>query len=99
MATVIRRNEKWQARVTRTGPATRAESFQNRSDAFRWVRKIERDDDRGALACDPAALDRTTVVDLLLRYRAGSVCLNSFRAVAKWIPALVRLPSGSMTAH
>ena len=31
--------------------------------------------------------------------RAGSVCLNSFWAVAKWIPALVRLPSGLMTAH
>ena len=35
----------------------------------------------------------------LLKNRAGSVCLNSFRAVAKWIPASVRLPSGLMTAH
>jgi hypothetical protein len=31
--------------------------------------------------------------------RGGSVYLNSFWAVAKWIPASVRLPSGLMTAH
>lgn len=31
--------------------------------------------------------------------RAGSVCLNSFGAVAKWIPASVRPPSGLMAAH
>ena len=32
-------------------------------------------------------------------FRAGSDCLNSFRAIAKWNPASVRLPSGLMTAH
>ncbi len=31
--------------------------------------------------------------------RAGSVCLNSFRGVAKWIPALVMPPSGLMAAR
>ena len=41
----------------------------------------------------------TKTVALKPSNRAGSVCLNSFRAVAKWIPASVRLPSGLMTAH
>jgi hypothetical protein len=31
--------------------------------------------------------------------RGGSVCLNSFGAVAKWIPASVRPPSGLLAAH
>ncbi|QPC95542.1 hypothetical protein [Mesorhizobium sp. INR15] len=36
---------------------------------------------------------------LLRVVRGGLVCLNSFRAVVEWISALVRLPSGLMTAH
>jgi integrase len=68
MATVVRRNEKWQARVRRAGHAARSKCFQTRSDALRWVRQIELEFDRCALAYDPSALDRTTVADLLLRY-------------------------------
>jgi hypothetical protein len=34
-----------------------------------------------------------------LTARAGSVCLNSFRGVAKWIPVLVMPPSGLMAAR
>ena len=45
---------------------------------------------------DQHLVDRRAVE---VELRGGSVCLNSFRAVAKWIPASVRLPSGLMTAH
>jgi len=34
-----------------------------------------------------------------LKGRAGSVCLNSFGAFLKWIPASVMPPSGWMAAH
>ena len=35
----------------------------------------------------------------LMEIRAGSVCLNSFGSVAKWIPASIKLPSGLMAAR
>jgi SAM-dependent methyltransferase len=42
---------------------------------------------------------RTMITAAGLEIRAGSVCLNSFRGVAKWIPALVMPPSGLMAAR
>jgi len=69
MASIRKRNDKWQAQVRRTGHSPRVKSFHNRADAQRWVRQTELELDRLALAYDPVRLERTTVADLLTRYR------------------------------
>ncbi|MEW9806456.1 site-specific integrase [Mesorhizobium marinum] len=68
MASLQRRNDKWQARVRRLGHTPRTKSFINRTDALRWIRQTEQELDRAALAYDPSSLERTTVADLLRRY-------------------------------
>lgn len=69
MASIRKRNDKWQAQVRRTGHNPRSKSFQNRADALRWIRQTELELDRLALAYDPSRLERITVADLLTRYR------------------------------
>ncbi|WP_417583068.1 tyrosine-type recombinase/integrase [Pelagibacterium sp.] len=68
MASLRKRNDKWQAQVRRTGHSPRTKSFQNRADAQRWVRQTELELDRLALAYDPSRLERITVGELLVRY-------------------------------
>lgn len=68
MASIRKRNDKWQAQVRRTGHTPRTKSFINRADAMRWIRQTELELDRSTLAYDPSSLDRTTVGDLLRRY-------------------------------
>ena len=70
MASIQKRNDKWQARVRRQGHSPRSKSFASRADAQRWVRQVEQELDRSGLAYDPSQLERTTVADLLTRYRA-----------------------------
>jgi len=69
MATLRQRNGKWQAQVRIKGHAPRSNSFQSKRDAERWARQIEAELDATAIGVDPRALDRTSVRDLLDRYR------------------------------
>lgn len=69
MASIRKRNDKWQAQVRRVGISPRTKSFINKADAIRWVRQTETEMDRAGLAYDPSALERITVSDLLRRYR------------------------------
>lgn len=69
MASLRKRNGKWQAQVRRTGMKPRAQSFTSKADAQRWIRQIEQELDRTALAYDPTRLERTTVAYLISRYR------------------------------
>lgn len=69
MASLRKRNDKWQAQVRRVGHNPRAKTFQNRADAQRWIRQTELELDRLVLAYDPSRLERITVADLLIRYR------------------------------
>lgn len=68
MASLHKLNDKWQARVRRSGHAPRAKSFLSRADAQKWIRQTELELDRTALTHDPASLERVTVADLLRRY-------------------------------
>ncbi|MDN3721505.1 tyrosine-type recombinase/integrase [Roseibium salinum] len=69
MASLRKRNGKWQAQVRRAGLKPRAQSFISKADAQRWIRQTEQELDRTALACDPTQLENTTVADLIVRYR------------------------------
>jgi len=69
MAALRNRNGKWQAQVRIKGHAPQTKSFISKRDAERWARQIETELEASALRVDHRALDRTTVRDLLERYR------------------------------
>ena len=50
MATFRKRNDKWQARVQRSGQTSIAKSFNTKADAVKWSRNIESQLDLGTLA-------------------------------------------------
>ena len=50
MATFRKRNDKWQARVQRTGQSSIAKSFNSKADAVKWSRNVESQLDLGTLA-------------------------------------------------
>lgn len=69
MATLRNRNGKWQVQVRRYGHAPRSKSFLSKSDAQKWARRVETQLDAAVTPCDPRTLERTTVREILLRYR------------------------------
>jgi integrase len=69
MASIRKRNGKWQVQVRRTGRKHVARSFINRADAQAWARKIERDADNGDVIVDRRSFANTTVGELSERYR------------------------------
>jgi integrase len=50
MATYRKRNDKWQARVQRSGQSSIAKSFNSKADAVKWARNVESQLDLGILA-------------------------------------------------
>jgi integrase len=50
MATYRKRNDKWQARVQRSGQSSIAKSFNTKADAIKWARNVESQLDLGVLA-------------------------------------------------
>ncbi len=69
MASIRNRNGKWQAQVRLHGHSPRTKSFTSKRDAERWSRQTEAELEASALRIDHRVLDRTTVSDLLDRYR------------------------------
>jgi len=65
MASIRKRNGKWQARVFRKGFAALAKTFINKADAITWARRLEVDMERGAF---DAHTGTPTLSDLILRY-------------------------------
>jgi integrase len=72
MATIRKRGGKWQAQVRRNGE-TNSRTFIQKADAQRWASQIELEADRKGLQTDLASLTRTTVSDLLERFRDSVV--------------------------
>ena len=69
MATIRKLRGKWQAQVRRRGVPPRAKSFDKRSDAERWARDLEAEADRSGWVADTLAAEKTTLKELLTRYR------------------------------
>jgi integrase len=67
MATIIKRGEKFQAKIRRDGYPPKSKTFARKSDAEAWARKEETDMDRGAWR-DRSSADATTFYALLERY-------------------------------
>lgn len=55
--------------MRRNGHTQRSKSFLSKRDAEKWARQMEAELDATALAFDPRVLERTTVRDLMGRYR------------------------------
>jgi hypothetical protein len=75
MASIRKRNEKWQVQIRRAGHRPISKTFILRKDALQWARDAERQADRGDLPKDPKVLRQLTLGDLVRRYR-DSVSLH-----------------------
>ncbi|RWC93750.1 MAG: site-specific integrase [Mesorhizobium sp.] len=69
MATLRKRNGKWQVQVRRLGFPIQSKSFVSKADAAEWARTIERQHDRQELGPDRKMLKAITLSDLVTRYR------------------------------
>ena len=69
MATIRKRENKWQVQVRRTGATPLSRSFLNRKDADEWARHAEIQIDRRDLPANPKILERITFGALIERYR------------------------------
>jgi integrase len=69
MATLRKRNGKWQVQVRRHGSAPSTRTFGSKSDALAWGRLQEARIDRGEVLDAPKRLRGLSVGDLLRRYR------------------------------
>lgn len=69
MATIRKRNGKYQVQVRRQGCAPISKTFLKLDDAKAWARLTEVEADQVGLPVDPRALAKTTVRTILERYR------------------------------
>ncbi|ESZ36378.1 site-specific integrase [Mesorhizobium sp. L2C066B000] len=69
MATLRKRNGRWQVQVRRHGFPIQSRSFLSKADANEWARTIERQHDRHELGPDRKALKSMALYDLVIRYR------------------------------
>ena len=93
MATIRKRGTKWQAQVRRLGTAPITRSFLQRADAVAWARQVEADADRRGLPGDLKLLDKTTLGDVLVRFRDSVVALRKSRDIETIIlNAILRQP-------
>ena len=67
MATIIKRGEKWQAKIRRLGFPPTSKTFSRRWEAEAWARDQENEMDRGCWR-DRSEADSTTFYELLKRY-------------------------------
>ncbi len=68
MATIRKRNGRYQVQVRRHGQPTQSRTFSHRRDAEAWARQIETEIERTGLAPDVSAVRTVTVSDILERY-------------------------------
>ena len=81
MASLRKRNGKWQVQIRRAGSPHVAKSFTKKTDALEWARHMETLADRSALPANMNSLKGVTVGDLLIRYRDEVVSQKRSRDV------------------
>jgi integrase len=67
MASISRRNDKWQVRVRRKGFPVEVKTFNTRADAEQWARSVEIEMDRGSFVSRSTA-EATTLKEVIERY-------------------------------
>ena len=81
MAAIRKRGQRWQAQVRRKGQPPTTRSFRLKADALTWARQAEAKADRRELPADPKVLERTTLGDVLVRYRDTVVTVKGSREI------------------
>ena len=76
MATIRKRNGKWQVRVRRTGQCELYKTFDKKAPAQKWARQIEAEVDLGCRPPTAGDLHQTTVAELIDRYDREVVALK-----------------------
>jgi len=98
MATIRQLRGRWQAMVRRRGVPPRCKSFDKRSDATRWARALEAEADRSGWVADTRLAEKTTLGELLTRYRDQvSPTKRSAHTEKARINAMVRRPIAHRT--
>jgi hypothetical protein len=98
MATIRRLRGRWQAMVRRRGVPPRCKSFDKRTDATRWARELEAEADRSGWVADTRLAEKTTLGELLTRYRDQvSPTKRSAHTEKARINAMVRRPIAHRT--
>lgn len=69
MATIRRRNGKWQVQVRRSGQGSISRTFTQKSDAQAWARQMEIQADKGELTTQTTDTNQLTFSYLIIRYR------------------------------
>lgn len=69
MATIRKRNNRWQVQIRRNDAPHLSKSFQRKTEAEAWAREREIEADRGTLRDDPRILQRITLGEILERYK------------------------------
>ncbi len=73
MATIRKRNERYQVQIRRTGLPSLTRSFIRRSDAQEWARQMETEADRHGLHANINTLGKDIFGTILSRYLAEIV--------------------------
>ncbi len=93
MATIRKRNGKYQVQVRRQGCKPISKSFLRLDDAKIWARLTEVEADQNGLPVDPKVLAKTTVSAVLARYRDEVVAKKRCReSETTLIDAMLRQP-------
>jgi integrase len=98
MATLRKRNGKWQVQVRRQGHDPVSKSFINRKDAEAWARDVERRFDQGE-ALPARQVDSRTLGDLLAVYRETQTPLKKSASTERYrINKILRNPIANVVA-
>jgi len=85
MATISKRNDKFQVRVRRKDASPLTRSFATYADAKEWATLQERKADRGELGADRKELERITLAKLVERYRDEVLPTKKAESVERYI--------------
>lgn len=98
MATIRKRQSKYQVQLRRKGFITQSRSFKNKQDALEWSRFMEIKADRGELPASRRELNRYLVSDIVHRYMNEiTVKKLSQNTEAYILQAFLRTPLATMT--
>ncbi|MGE5500871.1 MAG: tyrosine-type recombinase/integrase, partial [Ignavibacteriales bacterium] len=98
-ASIRKRGDQWQVQVRRQNAPPISRTFNLKSDAEQWARQMEVEADRVGLPVDTRVLDRTTLRELIERYR-DEVVVNKRGAAAYetiMLNAVLRQPFVSLS--
>ena len=98
VASIRKRNTKWQVQIRRTGSTPISKSFHYKSDAQRWAKKTEAKLEAGEEAANTEKLDQLRFYQLIEQYRDTVAPHKKGNEVESWVlNAFLRQPFANLT--